>query len=145
MQIPIIGLVSPGQMGAALGAALRGGGAQVLTTLEGRSERSRRLADGAGLTVLPTLREITEKSDVMLSVTPPGVAHEAARRIAETAPLGTVIVDLNAVSPATMTAIAADLSGHRVVDGAISGPPPSAQNRTTIYLAGPEASTVAGL
>jgi 3-hydroxyisobutyrate dehydrogenase-like beta-hydroxyacid dehydrogenase len=145
MQMPIVGLVSPGQMGAAVGAALRDGGAQVLTTLEGRSERSRRLAATVGLHILPTLREITEKSDVILSITPPGVAREAARRIAETAPPRTIIADLNAVSPATMAAIAADLPDHRVVDGAISGPPPSAQSRTTIYLAGPEAPTVAGL
>ncbi|GAA2604488.1 NAD(P)-dependent oxidoreductase [Paractinoplanes durhamensis] len=52
---------------------------------------------------------------------------------------------LNAVSPETMAAIATDLTGCRVVDGAISGPPPATIAGTYLYLAGPDAATVAGL
>jgi len=145
MQMPIVGLVSAGQMGAALGAALRGGGAQVLTTLEGRSARTANLAKQAGLTIMPTFREVVEKSEMVLSVTPRGAAAETARRIAATAPAEKIVADLNAVSPATIAAMAADLPGLRLVDGSISGPPPAARTRTTIYLAGPDAGAVAGL
>jgi 3-hydroxyisobutyrate dehydrogenase-like beta-hydroxyacid dehydrogenase len=144
--MPLIGIVSPGQMGAALGAALQAAGADVVTTLEGRSERTARLAADAGLPVLPTVRAVTERADVLLSVTPPGEARANARRLAATARPDAIIADLNAIAPATMQALAGDLEGRRVVDGSISGPPPTtAQNRTTIYLAGTDAAVVAGL
>jgi 3-hydroxyisobutyrate dehydrogenase-like beta-hydroxyacid dehydrogenase len=145
MRMPIVGLLSAGQMGAALGAALRGGGAQVLTTLEGRSERTANLAKQAGLTVLPTFREVVEESEIVLSVTPPGAAAENAGRIAAAAPADKVVADLNAVSPATMAEMVAGLPGLRLVDGSISGPPPAARRRTTIYLSGADAGVVAGL
>jgi hypothetical protein len=41
----IIGVVSPGAMGSAVGAALVRGGARVVATVEARSDRTRRLAD----------------------------------------------------------------------------------------------------
>ncbi|WP_433295964.1 DUF1932 domain-containing protein [Actinoplanes sp. CA-030573] len=141
--MPIVGIVSAGQMGAALGAALNG--VRVVTTLEGRSERTARLAGAAGLEVLPTLRAVTEAADVVLSVTPPGQARAAARLLAKSTDSNTVVADLNAVSPTTMAAIADDLAGRRVVDGAISGPPPAPGGQTTIYLAGADAGLVAAL
>jgi 3-hydroxyisobutyrate dehydrogenase-like beta-hydroxyacid dehydrogenase len=132
-------------MGAALGAVLKAAGADVVTTLEGRSGRTVRLAADAGLQSLPTLRDVTRAADVLLSVTPPGQARPAAARLAETAGKDTVIADLNAVSPVTMAAIAADLEGFRVVDGSISGPPPGPKTHTTLYLSGPDAPVVAAL
>jgi 3-hydroxyisobutyrate dehydrogenase-like beta-hydroxyacid dehydrogenase len=143
--MPTVGIVSPGQMGAALGAALKQAGADVVTTLEGRSERTARLAADAGLRALPTLRDVTAAADVLLSVTPPGQARAAAARLAEGAGHDTVIADLNAVSPVTMAEIAADLAGFRVVDGSISGPPPAPKTHTTLYLSGPDAQVVADL
>src|SRR5690242_14961517 len=95
-----VGIVSPGHMGTGLGGALRAGGARVVATTAGRSARTRRLAEG--LELLPGLTEVVEAADVVLSVTPPGQALDAARSIAEAArrtgatPL---IADLNAVSP----------------------------------------------
>jgi len=138
-----VGVVSPGQMGAALGAVLRDGGVRVVTTLEGRSARTRGLA--SGLDLLPTLGDVVKVADIVLSVTPPAVARENAGRIKEFAGRDTVIADLNAVSPATMAAVAADLAGHRLVDGSISGPPPTVANSARIYLAGKDAAVVAGL
>src|SRR5919206_3947 len=38
--MPTVGIVSPGEMGSAVGAALRRGGARVVATLEGRSVRT---------------------------------------------------------------------------------------------------------
>jgi 3-hydroxyisobutyrate dehydrogenase-like beta-hydroxyacid dehydrogenase len=143
----IVGILSPGQMGAGLGAALRANGARVVTTLDGRSARTAKLAAQAGLETLPTVRDVLDAADVILSVTPPGVAREAARTIAGSAGRGQLVADLNAVSPATMTAIAADLTnaGCRAVDGAISGPPPHRPGGTYLYLAGPDAAEIAGL
>ena len=141
--MPTVGIVSPGQMGAALGAALRDGGARVVTTLAGRSARTARLA--AGLETLPTLAEVVAAADIVLSVTPPAAARENSNTIAHHARAETIIADLNAVSPATMAAIAGDLGGLRLVDGSISGPPPTVSKGARIYLSGPDAAVVAGL
>jgi 3-hydroxyisobutyrate dehydrogenase-like beta-hydroxyacid dehydrogenase len=138
-----VGIVSPGQMGSALGAALRDGGARVVTTLAGRSARTVRLA--AGLETLPTLAEVVAAADVVLSVTPPAAARENANTIAHHARLETIIADLNAVSPATMGSIAGDLGGRRLVDGSISGPPPTVSKGARVYLSGPDAAAVAEL
>ncbi|MEU8233502.1 DUF1932 domain-containing protein [Actinoplanes sp. NPDC048967] len=141
-----VAIVSPGHMGAGLGGALRAGGARVVATTAGRSERTQRLA--AGLELLPGLDEVIAAADVVLSVTPPaqalGVAHSvaaAARRTGVTP----VVADLNAVAPPTMTRIARACAGLPVVDGSISGPPPSARPGARIYLSGPQAEVVAGL
>jgi 3-hydroxyisobutyrate dehydrogenase-like beta-hydroxyacid dehydrogenase len=143
-----IAIVSPGYMGAGLGAALRAGGARVVATLRDRSARTERLAGQAGLELLPTLDDVVSEAGVVLSVTPPGDAVEAARAIGAAAGrtgAHPVVADLNAVSPATMARIAEALRGLRLVDGSISGPPPSASPGARVYLSGPEAGVVAGL
>jgi 3-hydroxyisobutyrate dehydrogenase-like beta-hydroxyacid dehydrogenase len=118
----------------------------VVATTAGRSVRTRRLAEG--LELLASLDEVIAVADVVLSVTPPaqalGAAHgiaEAARRTGATP----VVADLNAVSPPTMARIAEACAGLPVVDGSISGPPPSARPGARIYLSGPRADDVAAL
>ena len=146
-----VAVVSPGFMGAGLGGALLAGGARVVATVEGRSARTRRLAEQAGLELLPTLDDVIAAADVILSVTPPAGALAAAEAIAASAAAtagaraGVVVADLNAVSPATMARIAGALDGVRLVDGSISGPPPSAEPGARIYLSGPDAGVVAAL
>ena len=141
-----IAIVSPGHMGAGLGGALRAGGAQVVATTAGRSARTRRLAEG--LELLPSLDEVIAVADVVLSVTPPAQALDVARSIAEAArrtgsqPL---VADLNAVSPPTMARVAETCAGLTVVDGSISGPPPSVRPGARIYLSGPRSDEVAAL
>jgi 3-hydroxyisobutyrate dehydrogenase-like beta-hydroxyacid dehydrogenase len=55
------------------------------------------------------------------------------------------VADLNAVSPATMKRVAAELGEMRLVDGSISGPPPSDQPGAHVYLSGADAGLVAAL
>ncbi|WP_232343868.1 DUF1932 domain-containing protein [Actinoplanes awajinensis] len=230
-----VGIVSPGFMGAGLGQALRTGGARVVTTLDGRSARSARLATDAGLEVLPSLAAVLAASDVILSVVPPGQAVATAHAVATAARAaglhadpgagstrgsGTssareaitdpgreagggsareaitdpgreagggsgreaitdpgrevgggsgreattdpgrevgggsgrgagaglpVVADLNAVSPETMAVIARALDGLPVVDGSISGPPPTTAPGAHVYLSGLRAAEVAAL
>ena len=133
-------------MGAGLGGALRAGGARVVATTVGRSDRTRRLAEG--LELLPGLDEVIGVADVVLSVTPPGQALAAARSIADAARrTGTtpLVADLNAVAPPTMARVAEACAGLPVVDGSISGPPPSVRPGARIYLSGPRAAEVAAL
>jgi 3-hydroxyisobutyrate dehydrogenase-like beta-hydroxyacid dehydrogenase len=152
----IVGLVGAGHMGSGLGWALREGGHDVVTSVAGRSGRTAGLAREAGLRLLPRPVDVLAQADVILVVTPPGAALDAAREIAglaaapEVAARGTgrpLVADLNAVSPETATA-AADLitgAGLDFVDGSISGPPPTVRPGARLYLSGPRAGEVAGL
>jgi 3-hydroxyisobutyrate dehydrogenase-like beta-hydroxyacid dehydrogenase len=143
-----VGIVSPGQMGAGLGGALLAGGARVVATLHGRSARTGRLAEQAGLELLPGLSDVLAIADVVLSVTPPAQALATAQTIAEVARESgatPVVADLNAVSPETMAEVEHALAGLPVVDGSISGPPPTTQPGARVYLSGVRAADVAAL
>lgn len=144
----VVGVVSAGAMGGALGARLRQGGARVVVTLEGRSDRTRHRVEAADLEDVGSLAALTSEAAVILSVVPPEAAEEAAATIARAAGGGgPVVVDLNAIAPATMRRIGDSLAaaGLDAVDGAISGPPPHGPGTTRIYLSGPRAAEVAAL
>ena len=143
-----VGIVSPGAMGSAIGRVLAGGGARVVATTGGRSERTQRLAEG--LELLPSLREVVSVSEIVLSVVPPGEAREVADAIAAAAATTgarPLVADLNAVSPTTVADVAARLeqAGLEAVDGSISGPPPRRPGTTVVYLSGAGAARVADL
>ena len=102
----VIGIVSPGAMGSALGRAWAAGGARVVATVDGRSARTRRLAHG--LELLPTL------ADVVAGQRPGGerVPTRRRRRACWTpcsprrpAPRLSY-ADLNAISPALVESLA---------------------------------------
>jgi 3-hydroxyisobutyrate dehydrogenase-like beta-hydroxyacid dehydrogenase len=141
--VTTIGILWPGAMGSALGQAWREGGATVVTTVAGRSERTRELA--GDLTLLGSVDEVVAASDAVVSVVPPARALDQARQIAEAVARtgrAPVVADLNAVSPMTMTEIEQVLAaaGCTVVDGAISGPPPGPATDSVLFLAGPDCS-----
>src|SRR4029078_7060658 len=64
------GIVSPGAMGSAVGGVLRRGGARVVVTVAGRSERTGRLARDAGLELVPSIADVVAAADVVLSIVP---------------------------------------------------------------------------
>jgi 3-hydroxyisobutyrate dehydrogenase-like beta-hydroxyacid dehydrogenase len=143
-----IGLVGAGFMGSAIGAALKGNGHDVLTTLAGRSPRTGRLVETAGLATVADLTTLAARADIILVVTPPGAALAAAQEIEAAARMAgarPVVADLNAVSPSTMDAIAQALHGLDLVDGSISGGPPTTSSDTVVYLSGPRAHELASL
>ena len=136
-----VGLLHPGEMGAALGEALRSRGIPVLWASEGRSaETSGRAAD-AGLEDAGTIEELAGRSDVILSVCPPHAAVDVAQSLVG---FDGVYVDANAISPATARTIA-EAVGGRCVDGGIVGGPPRAPGTARLYLSGREAVFVAEL
>jgi len=121
-----VGLLYPGEMGAAIGAALVD---PPLWASEGRSEATTRRA--AAFEDVGSLGELVARSDAILSVCPPAIAETTAERIAELGFTG-LYVDANAVSPARMKRIAARLP--RLVDGSIT-----AKSRINLYLSGDRA------
>jgi 3-hydroxyisobutyrate dehydrogenase-like beta-hydroxyacid dehydrogenase len=132
-----VGLLHPGEMGTAVGAALVAGGHEVLWASDGRSAETAGRAEAAGFRDAGTVEAMD--ADVLLSICPPHAAVDVARSAAGFAG---IYVDANAVSPATARSIAAFMPSF--VDGGIIGPPPRAAGDTRLYLSGP-AGEVAGL
>src|SRR6478752_1863135 len=99
-----VGIVSPGAMGSAFGGALRRGGARVIVTVAGRSERTERLARDAGLELVPSIADVVAAADVVLSIVPPDQAEAAAAELSD----ARLLADLNAISPATAQRISAE-------------------------------------
>jgi 3-hydroxyisobutyrate dehydrogenase-like beta-hydroxyacid dehydrogenase len=138
-----VGLLHPGEMGAAVGAVLRGRGTHVVWASEGRSADTRERAEEAGLEDVGSPQEVAQ-NDVVLSVCPPHAALEVARSLGSIA--GTY-VDANAISPATARAVAEAVraAGGEPVDGGIVGSPPREPGTTRLYLSGAAAPAVAEL
>src|SRR4051812_11210048 len=129
-----VGLLHPGEMGAALGAVLRGRGHPVRWVSEARSPETRRRAEDAGLDDAGTVAELATSSDVIFSVCPPHAALEVARTVAGFEGL---YVDANAIAPATTRELAAVIApAGDYVDGGIVGSPPRAEGTTRLYLSG---------
>jgi 3-hydroxyisobutyrate dehydrogenase-like beta-hydroxyacid dehydrogenase len=134
----IVGLLHPGEMGAALGDALVAGGHEVLWASDGRSDATR--ARASAFRDAGTAADVASASEVLLSVCPPHAAVEVA---SEVTGFPGLYVDANAVSPATAREVAA--LHDRFVDGGIVGSPPRKPGTTRLYLSGDDAPAVAGL
>jgi len=144
----IVGLIGAGEMGSAIGARLRAGGARVVVALEGRSERTCSFATDAGLEDVGHLATMLVEADVILSIVPPAEAARAVDAIVASAGSDRPLVaDLNAIAPATARDLSRTLAraGLDLVDGSISGPPPSRADTTRIFLSGSRADEVAAL
>lgn len=141
-----VGLLYPGEMGSAVGACARSGGARVLWVGEGRSERTRERAEAAGLEDAKTLEALVAASEVILSVCPPRFAADVARAVAAHRFAG-IYMDANAVAPATARQIGAivEQAGAVFVDGGIVGQPPHAPGKARLYLSGRETGRIEDL
>ncbi len=132
-----VGLLHPGEMGAAIGAMLVEHGHVVSWRPRGRSEQTARRAAAAGLTAV----EDFEDAEVIVSVCPPHAALDVARSLEGTTAL---VIDANAVSPETARCVG-KLFDERWVDGGIVGPPPRRAGTTRLYLSGPQATEASRL
>ena len=140
---PTVAIIAPGNMGAGVGKRLTENKVKVLTSLTGRSEASAKRAREAGMTAVADA-QLTE-ADLLLSIVPPGEALGLAQRLAPVLAAANskpVYVECNAVSPATMTAIAdvIEPTGCFFVGAGIIGPPPKpGSSNTKFYASGPAA------
>lgn len=146
-----IGIVSTGAMGSAVGWTYAQGGARVVATLTGRSQRTRDLVQDTGIDLLEDLHEVVRVSDVMISIVPPSTAQDAAGDMAAAARrTGSTptLIELNAIAPETVCAIAELMAGAGcdVIDGSISGGPPcDPDDPTLVYLSGPGAEEISAI
>jgi 3-hydroxyisobutyrate dehydrogenase-like beta-hydroxyacid dehydrogenase len=145
----VIGLLHPGEMGAAVGGALAARGLQVRWVPAGRSAATAARAAAAGLSAAPGLPELAAQATIILSICPPHAAVACARAVAGS-PGGFpgIFVDANAISPGTAGQVRAvvEQAGTSYVDGGIIGlPPGTGTGGTRLYLAGPRAAEVRDL
>jgi L-threonate 2-dehydrogenase len=146
---PLVAVIAPGMMGAAVGKRLTDHGLKVLTSLQGRSAETHARAKAAGM-VAASDEEIAA-TDFILSILPPGDAVALAQRFAGALTASNskpVYVDCNAVSPRTVERIAAAIAptGSPFVDAGIIGAPPKPNDAgPRFYASGPHASRFAAL
>ncbi len=136
----VVAVLHPGEMGAAVGAALVEVGMEVVWLPAGRSAHTRARAAAAGMRAVDDLEGV----DLVLSVCPPGAAVDVAELVAQQRFSGTY-VDANALSPDTARKVATVVAaaGAAYVDGGIIGPPPHRPGTTRLYLSGDGAHDVA--
>jgi 3-hydroxyisobutyrate dehydrogenase-like beta-hydroxyacid dehydrogenase len=131
-------ILHPGDMGAAVGAALTKLGHEVGWLPAHRGPATRRRAERAGLHE----RESVHGCDLVISICPPAAAVTTAESIGDFAG---VYVDANAISPDTANDVAAIVRRHGAdyVDGGVIGAPPTREGTTRLYLSGDRAPDVA--
>jgi hypothetical protein len=133
----IVGLLHPGEMGAAVGRCLQANRHDVLWASDGRSAATRARAET--FRDVGTVTALAAEAELILSVCPPHAALDVAREVEG---FDGVYVDANAISPMRAKEVAT--IQPRFVDGGIVGGPPD-EPGTTLYLSGSGAASVAVL
>ena len=145
---PTVGVLYAGELGASVGALLRGRGVRVVTTAEARSAATVRRAREAGMIMLDGVAAVVREADIVMSVVPPAAVEEVAAAYcnhAHLAPAGGLYVDVNSIGPELATTIAAKIEGcgHHFIDAAINGLAKNLASGGTLYLSGRRASDLA--
>ena len=144
MSIQSVAILSPGDMGHAVGQLLKDHELDVVTCLAGRSDRTRELSEKAGITEVPTIEELVRRADAVLAMTVseavPGLCREVAAAVRATGS-ELLYAECNAISPKLsreMERVLED-SGARYVDASIIGGPPQNGSSPRFYASGPHA------
>lgn len=139
-----MGLLHPGEMGAAVGGCLTAAGHRVLWASQGRGPRTWARAEAAGLTDVGTARRLADEATVILSICPPHAAVDVAWAVHGFTGL---YLDANAISPGTAREVAELITGNggSYVDGGIIGSPPVPGTISRLYVSGQRADAVRDL
>jgi L-threonate 2-dehydrogenase len=146
---PVVAVIAPGAMGAAVGKRLVENGVTVLTSLDGRSDETRARAKAAGMVAAKD--DDIARADFILSILPPGDALSLAQRFVPALTASNakpVYVDCNAINPKTVDRVAAVIAPTECpfVDAGIIGQPPKPGDAgPRIYTSGAAAPRVAAL
>jgi putative dehydrogenase len=146
---PVVAVIAPGMMGAAVGKRLVDNGVKVLTSLKGRSAETAARAKAAAMTVAGD--EEIAASDFILSILPPGDAVALAERFQSALKASNakpVYVDCNAINPKTVDRVAAVIAPTDcpfVDSGIIGSPPKPGDAGPRFYASGPAAPRFATL
>ena len=140
-----IAILSPGDMGGGVGAALARHGHDVISCVAGRSQATQARAERLGFRLASDLDSLLAEADLVLSILPPEAATALARDVAaamrrsgSTPPYA----DCNAVSPETARAIGAlfEGTGAPFIDAGIIGAAPHPDGPPTRFYVSGEAA-----
>lgn len=137
-----IGVLHAGAMGSALAHEWHRAGHSVRVTNEGRSPNTAARAAATGAMLVDSVDRVVADSDIVVSVVPPAAAIHIAEEIAAASKRtgrSPLVVDANAISPATCDRVQLALGDLDMVDAGISGPPPGTNGDATVYLSGARA------
>ena len=150
MTTETIAILMPGDMGHAVGRALREHGHDVICALEGRGAATRKLAGEAGLRDVGGVAEAVAGADMILSILPPAAALTQAEAVAAAMTAGgrrPVYVDCNAISPETAKQVGDVITaaGAPFIDAGIIGLAPGKGGGTRFYVSGPDTAPMLAL
>jgi L-threonate 2-dehydrogenase len=146
---PVVAVIAPGMMGAAVGKRLVDNGVKVLTSLNGRSAETATRAKAAGMAAAGD--EEIAACDFILSILPPGDAVALAERFQPALKASNakpIYVDCNAINPKTVDRVAAVIAPTDcpfVDSGIIGSPPKPGDAGPRFYASGPAAPRFATL
>ncbi len=150
MTFSSIGILSPGEMGAAIGRSLIGRGHTVLAALNGRSERTRALAATSNIVNVGSIDQLVRQCDLILSILPPAAATVAAQQVSaamQATAARPLFVDCNSIAPQTARKVGDFIAaaGGRFMDAALIGAPPGGAIVARLYVSGPNARELCAL
>ena len=143
-----IGILMPGDMGHGCGKVFLDNDLAVISALDGRSNRTKKLSESAGIENVGSIKNIVNYSDIILSILPPEAALEQAEQvnkvILENKKI-TTYVDCNAISPKTSQKIDKVISSKfcNFIDAGIIGLNPIVEKgQTRLYVSGPNTDPI---
>jgi putative dehydrogenase len=145
MGLQRVGILSIGEMGFHWAKLLKSRGIEVLTYDQDRGETSRKRAENAGVKSLPSMAQLVNEAEIVVSIVIPSaakrVAEAVARAVVESGRKQLLFLDANAISPMTADEIAAVLASARVsfIDGCIIGSAARMGKGTIVYVSGADA------
>lgn len=150
MKLETVGIMSPGDMGSAVGEVLAKHGLKVIAALGERSPRTRVLAAQAGIADVGTLENLVRQADLVLSILVPDAAIAAAQRVAgamKVTGARPLYADCNAIAVQSARQIGEIMKavGAPFADASIIGPPPRVPGKTRFYASGAHAQEFAQL
>ena len=139
-----IGILHPGEMGVSIAASAINSGHEVYWASQGRSEKTRLRAEQHHLIELPSVQQLCQACETILSVCPPHAAENVASSVLAAGFKG-LYLDANAIAPQRAIELGKRMheAGVRFVDGGIIGGPAWTSGETWLYLSGEHASDIA--
>ena len=150
MAIETVAILSPGDMGHAVGQLLREHELKVVTCLTGRSQRTKDLAELAGIADVPDLNDMVAQSQIILSISVsemvPSICQQVADAIKATT-ANVLFAECNAISPQLSRQMEPIITeaGGRYIDASIVGGPPLNGSSPRFYASGDNTAEFEGL
>ena len=148
--VKTVAIMSPGDMGHSVGNVLGDNGFNVITCLEGRSSRTKELAEKGNFRVVGSMDQLVQEADLILSILVPSRAKNLAEEVSSAMKRSgatSYFVDCNAISPNSARELEAIINsaGGNFIDGGIIGTAPAKGDTPRFYVSGPDSQVVTEL